>query len=125
MVAACPRECDRNEQVRYRNAGSHRDDHRDRHHRGDRSVEADHRSQDGGEHEEREEEQRMTLSGASDQPLPGPGRDAGQLEAGADHEQRRDEDHHGDAEPAHRLVPIKDPEVEKRERRPDRDRYRR
>ena len=81
----------------------HDDD--DRQQRRDRAVDADERGQQRDE-QPREEQQpgAALLAGLGDEQLAGPGGDAGPLQAGADDEQRRDEDHRGVAEAGERLV---------------------
>ncbi len=68
------------------------DDH-DRQQGGNRPVDADHRRQYGHEaHGQKEEARPALLSGALDQKLSGPGRDAGRLEARAHDKKAGDED---------------------------------
>jgi hypothetical protein len=91
--ACVGREREREQELARRAPQPHRRHDRDRQQRGHRAVDADQRGQRRGEQQQQNEQPRPALPDASDELLPGPGRDPGRVEALAHDEQRGDEQH--------------------------------
>ena len=112
-------EHERDHQLRRRPAQPHGHDHDHRQQRGDRAVDADERREERHDEHHQHEQARSGRPRPRDEPLADPGRGAGRVQALADHEQRRDEQHRRVAETGDRLVQRQHAGGPQRERRPD------
>jgi hypothetical protein len=74
-----------------------------------RAVDADHRGQAGDQHHHEDQQAPPAGTGQRDELLPSPGGHPPGVQALADHEQRRDEDHYRVTEAGEGLVQVEDP----------------
>jgi hypothetical protein len=113
------------EELRGRLTQSRRADDHDREQRRDRPVDADQCREDGDEKHHEDEQPPAAAADVLDQLLTRPGGDPGRVEALADDEDGRDEQHHRIAEAGERLVEVEDarrPQSQRRAHGDDRHR---
>ena len=111
----------RHEQPGRRERPTHRDHDGHRQQRRDGAVEADEGGQPRAEQHGEQQQTAHAVPRLGHQRLPHPGGHPGGIETLADHEQRRDQDDGGVAEPCERVPKVEDAGEVQRQRRADRD----